>query len=145
MVTKEYSKITSGSDRNFGFVFAVLFLVIGLWPAASQLWYGVWPPEGDVVLTRWWALAVSGGIVVVGLLAPVVLHPLNWIWFKLGMILGAVVAPVVMALFFFIVITPISLIMRVFRKDVLDVRIDKNKDSYWIKRREEIGPMENQF
>ena len=73
------------------------------------------------------------------------LTPLNKLWFKLGIILGAIVAPLVMGIVFFLVLTPIGLVMRIIGKDLLNKKYDKKKRTYWIKRDTSIGTMKRQF
>lgn len=124
------------SDRAFGLVFVVVLALIGLAP----IWRGTSP--------RWWSLALAAALFVVASLIPRVLSPLNWLWFKLGLLLHAVVNPVVMALLFFTTVTPIGLIMRAMGKDPLRLRRDPAATTYWIERRPpgpEAGTMPRQF
>lgn len=125
-----------GSDRSFGIVFTVFFAVVGGLPLLS----GGGP--------RIWALAVSGGFLLVALAIPKILHPLNVVWMKFAAVLNSIVSPLVLGLLFFTTITPIGLLMRMFGKDVLRLKFDKNAESYWIKR-DPPGPppesMSNQF
>jgi hypothetical protein len=113
----------SGSERAFGLVFAVVFAVFGLLP----LWRGV--------PARWWCLGVSGAFLLLALVAPRTLAPLNWVWFKIGLLLHAVVNPIVMTLLFVTTVTPIALIMRAMGKDPLRLRLDPDAPTYWIERR----------
>ena len=126
----------AGSERGFGIVFAVLFVIIGLWPLQ----------DGSAL--RLWALAVAGFFLAAGLWAPAVLRPFNRLWFLFGIALNKVVNPLVMGLLFFLTITPIALIMRLAGKDPLNRRFDGQAKSYWIERRP-AGPapdtMRNQF
>jgi hypothetical protein len=127
-----------GSDRSFGAVFVAVFAVIGLWPVVS----GGSP--------RLWALLVALAFLVPTLVAPRVLHPLNVVWFRFGMLLHAVVSPVVMGLVFALAVVPTALVMRLRGKDVLDIgsRERGRRESYWILRaRRTIDPdsMRNQF
>lgn len=121
-------EVRSSSDRAFGLVFAVLFALIALWP----LWRGMAP--------RWWSLGLAAAFLGAALLAPRALAPLNRLWFRLGLLLHAVVNPVVMALVFFTTVTPIALIMRAMGKDPLRLRRDQDARTYWIERRPP-GPM----
>ena len=121
-------EVRSSSDRAFGLVFAVVFALIALWP----LWRGRGP--------RWWSLGLAAAFVGAALLAPRVLAPLNRLWFRLGLLLHAVVNPVVMALVFFTTVTPIALIMRAMGKDPLRLRRDQDARTYWIER-QPPGPM----
>ena len=125
-----------GSDRNFGFVFAVVCAVV----AGTQLWMGsrsFWP----------W-LAVSGAFMLVALLIPRLLHPLNILWFKFGMLLHHIVTPVVLGLMFFVVFTPIGLWMRLIKKRPLNLQFNPHAKTYWIYRKPPGPPPEsfkNQF
>lgn len=128
------SEVKVGSDRGFGYVFAVVFALIALWPLTG---------DGGV---RLWAMVISGGFIAVALIKPVLLKPLNRLWFRFGMLLHRIINPIIMGLLFYVTIMPIGLIMRLFGKDFLRLRIDKSAESYWIKR-EPIQPdsMRNQF
>ena len=127
------SKIKISSNRNFGLVFFIVFLIISLWP----LTYGE--------LIRIWSVIISLVFLILGLMNSNLLTPLNQLWFKFGMILGAVVAPIVMGVVFFLVVTPIGFVMRIIGKDLLRKRYDKKKETYWIKRDKSVGTMKQQF
>ncbi len=130
---KQYIEVESGSEKNFGIVFAVVFLLISLYPLIDNK---------DVHL---WSLIISLIFFLLAYVAPKVLSVPNKLWFKLGMALGAVVAPVVMALVYFSTVVPIGLIMRLMGKDLLRQKLDKNTKSYWIERNEPMGSMKDQF
>ena len=130
---KSTHKTKMGSNRNFGLVFFFVFLIISLWPLLN---------EGHV---RIWSLIVSLPFLILGLMNSKVLTPLNKLWFKFGIILGAIVAPVIMSIIFFLVITPIGLIMKIMGKDLLNKKYDRIKKTYWIKRDVLIGTMKRQF
>ena len=127
------SKIKMGSNRSFGLVFFVVFLIISLWPLAS---------EG---LIRVWAAIVSFIFLILGIINSKSLTPLNKVWFKFGQILGAIVAPFFMGVVFFVVITPIGLFMSIMGKDLLNKKYNKKKETYWIKRDIEVSTMKRQF
>lgn len=125
-----------GSERNFGFVFAVFFaLLSGLawWNASSYLVY--------------W-LAASASFLIVALAAPRLLGPLNRLWFRFGLLLNAIVSPVIMGMLFFLTITPIGWLMRLFGARPLNLKFDPAAETYWI-RRDPPGPppasLKNQF
>lgn len=131
-----YFKVERGSARNFGFVFAVVFLAIGLVPYAfgGSLYY--------------WALVVAAVFAAVAAARPALLEPLNIVWFKFGMLLGAVIAPLVMMVVYFGVVTPTGLLMRLTGKDPLALKRKTDQKSYWISRKVEEGQrgtMKNQF
>ena len=121
------------SNKSFGLLFFVVFLIIGLWPLKN----------GDNLNVYF--VAISGIFLILGLINSKLLSPLNKIWIKLGEVLGIIIAPIVMFLVYFIVLTPVSLIVRLFGKDLLGLTFLKKKDSYWIKRKKNLGSMNNQF
>ena len=128
--------VEGSSDRSFGVVFAVVFLLIAAWPLLHK--------EGP----RWWALVVSALFAVVAMAKPSLLSGLNRQWLKLGLLLGKIVSPIALGLLFYGVITPIGVVLRLAGKDPLRLKYDRGADSYWI-RREPPGPppdsMTNQF
>jgi hypothetical protein len=130
------SEVKAGSDRAFGLVFATVFAVIGLLPLFG---------DGGV---RIWALAVAVLFAALALVAPKLLHPLNILWFRFGLLLHAIISPIVLGMLFFVTVTPTAWIMRVLGKDLLRLRRDDEAPSYWIMR-EPPGPapesMKNQF
>ena len=125
-------KIKIGSNRSFGVVFFIVFLLIAIYPLINS---------GEL---RIWSLILSLSFLILGLLNSKILSPLNRIWFKFGIILGGIVSPIIMGLVFFFVVTPISLILRLFKKDTLNL---KKNDSmtYWIKKLDKKSKMKNQF
>ncbi len=124
--------IKISSNRSFGIVFFVVFLIIALYP----LTYG-----GEI---RIWSLIISIIFLILGLLNSKILAPLNKIWFRFGILLGKIVSPLIMGIIFFLVVTPIGFIMRLLGKDVLNLKFNKNK-SYWIEKNGPKSKMKNQF
>jgi len=122
-----------GSEKSFGIVFSVVFLIVALYPLTNS--------EG----IRLWAIIISAVFLLVAFVAPVVLLFLNKLWFKFGLLLGSIIAPIVMALVYFVTVLPTGLIMRLLGKDLLKQKLDKNAKSYWIERVEPVGSMKNQF
>ena len=120
------------SNRNFGIVFFIVFLIIALWPILKQ---------NEI---RIWSLIISFIFFVLGLINSKLLTPLNKLWFKFGILLGNIIAPIVMGIVFFLVVTPTGLIMRFFRKDILKLKKNSN-DSYWINKDNTNSSMRNQF
>ena len=116
-------EIRSSSDRTFGMVFAVVFAMVALWPLVRGR-----PP-------RWWSLAIALVFVALALLRPRTLAPLNRAWLKVGLLMHAVVNPVVMALLFFGTVTPIAIVYRLLGKDPLRRSFDPSASTYWIDRR----------
>ena len=126
------TKIKLPTNRNFGMVFSIVFLLISLWPLLSQ---------NEI---RIWSLTISGIFFILGIFNSKLLLPLNKIWFKFGMFLGNFIAPIVMGLVFFLVVTPTGLIMRLLGKDLLNLK-KNNKNSYWIERDNSNSNLKNQF
>ena len=130
---KEKSKIKMSSNRSFGIVFFIVLMTIGLWPLKNN---------GDLNL---YIVLLSMPFLILGLLNSKLLNPLNLLWFKFGVLLGSIVAPIVMGVVFFLVVTPIGLIIKMFGKKMLDSTFDKNKKSYWINCNKQDGSMRKQF
>ena len=124
--------IKIGSKRSFGIVFFVVFLVIATYPLIN----------GDEL--RLWSLIISLVFLFLGLVNSEILNPLNKLWFKFGIFLGKIVSPLVMGIIFFLVVTPIGLLMRLLNKDLLNLRFNNN-GSYWIEKTEPKSKMKNQF
>ncbi len=120
------------SNRSFGILFFIVFLIVGLWPLKNG---------GDPSQLF---LIISGIFLILGLLNSKILTPLNKIWVKFGELLGKIIAPLVMAIIYFIILTPISLFLRIIGKDLLNLKLNKN-NSYWKKRDKNIGTMDKQF
>ena len=127
------NSVKISSNRSFGFLFFVVFLAISLWPLKSQ---------GDL---RLWAFILSLIFLVLGILNSRFLTPLNKLWYKFGIFLGSIVSPVVMGIVFFMVVTPIGLIMRFLGKDLLRVNKNKIASTYWINREKQKTTMKKQF
>ena len=130
-------EIETSSDRSFGVVFSAAFSL-----------YGAWPLLEEPRTVRPWALVAGGVFLLLALVAPRLLAPLNRVWTKLGLVMGTIVSPIVMAVLFFFLITPIALLMRMMGKDVLRLRRDAEAPSYWIERSPPGPPpasMKNQF
>ena len=128
----EDKKIKIGSNRSFGVVFSIVFLIIALLPLLN---------DNSV---RIWSVILSLIFFILGLLNSNILSPLNRIWFKFGIILGGIVSPIIMGLVFFLVVTPTSLILRLFKKDVLNLKKNDGM-TYWIKKLDKKSKMKNQF
>jgi hypothetical protein len=122
-----------GSERSFGVVFAVVFTLIGFYPLINGQSLHVW------------AVVIAVIILILGLALPKVLALPNRLWFKLGILLGSIISPIVMTLVFCITVVPVGLLMRLAGKDILRQKLDKQVQSYWIKREEPVGSMKNQF
>ncbi len=116
------SQIKIPSNKNFGIVFFIVFIIISIYPLLNS--------DG----IRLWALLISIIFLVLGLLNSKILTPLNLLWTKLGFLLGKIISPIVMGIIFFLVITPIGLFMKFLKKDLLNLRFN-NDPSYWIKKK----------
>ena len=121
------------SNRSFGLLFFIVFLVISLWPLKSQ---------EDL---RLWAFILSLIFLVLGVLNSKFLTPLNKLWYKFGIFLGSIVSPIVMGIVFFIVVTPTGIIMRFLGKDLLRVNKNKTISTYWINCDKQQSSMKKQF
>ena len=125
-------EIKIGSNRSFGIVFFVVFLLIALYPLLK---------ESDL---RIWSLVISFIFLALGLSNSNLLTPLNKLWFKFGLFLGKIISPLIMGLIFFAVVTPIGVLMRMLGKDLLNLKYNKKK-SYWIEKTGPKSKMKNQF
>ena len=120
------------SNRSFGIVFFIVFILIGLWPLLNSEPLRVWP------------ISISIIFLVLGILNSKLLKPLKIVWIKFGEILGRFIAPLVMGIIYFIILTPIGLLMRLIGKDLLNLKFTEKK-SYWIKKEKNISSMKRQF
>ena len=126
------NKIKIGSNKSFGIVFFTVFLIIAIWPLLNG--YEI----------RYWSLIISIVFLLLGILNSKILTPLNKIWFKIGILLGNVISPIVMSIIFFLVVTPTSFIMKILGNDLLNLK-KNTKSSYWIKKQNQNSRMKNQF
>ena len=124
--------IKIGSNRSFGIVFFLVFLLIATYPLIN----------GNEI--RLWSLVISIIFLFLGLINSKILNPFNKLWFKFGIFLGKIISPLVMGIIFFLVVTPIGLLMRLLNKDLLNLRFNNN-GSYWIEKTEPKSKMKNQF
>ena len=124
--------IKLGSNRSFGIVFFIVFLLISFYPLLN---------DENI---RVWSLITSLIFLILGLLNSNLLLPLNKIWFKFGLLIGRVVSPLIMSIIFFLVVTPTAYIMRIVGKDLLNLKFNTKK-TYWIEKKEPKSKMKNQF
>ena len=124
--------IKTSSNRSFGIVFFIVFLLVSIYPLIN---------DEEI---RIWSLIISIIFLLLGLLNSQILTPLNQIWFKLGIFLGKIVSPIVMGIIFFLVVTPTGIIMRILKKDLLNLKYSDDK-SYWIKKKGPKSKMKDQF
>jgi len=127
-----YKDIKIGSNRSFGVVFFVVFLLIGLWPIL----------KGNEL--RIWSIVISLIFLILGILNSKILTPFNKAWFRFGIFLGNFISPIIMGIVFFLVVTPTGLIMKLFRKDLINLR-KNNSSTYWIEKKDIKSSMKNQF
>ena len=127
------SKIKINSNRSFGIVFFFVFLIISLWPLLN----------GNPL--RVWSIFVAIIFLILGLINSNFLTPLNKLWFKFGKLLGFIVAPIVMGVIFFLVITPTGFIMKMLGKDLLNKKYNNKIKTYWINREKSKSTMKQQF
>jgi len=120
------------SNRSFGILFCIVFALIAAWPAMHDGQLRIWP------------IPISFIFLVLGLLNSKLLNSPNLLWVKFGELLGRIIAPIIMAIIYFVIITPIGLFMRLIGKDLLNTKFSKD-NSYWIKREKNIGSMKRQF
>ena len=125
-------KIEISSNKSFGIVFFIVFFLVATYPILNN---------EDV---RVWSLLISIIFLVLGLLNSTILNPLNRIWFKFGLFLGKIISPIIMGFIFFFVVTPIGILMRLLRKDLLHLKFNK-KETYWIEKNSIKSKMKNQF
>lgn len=124
--------IKIGSNRSFGILFFIVFLIIGLWPILNNQ---------DI---RIWSIVLSLIFLTLGLLNSKILKPLNKAWFKFGVYLGNFIAPIVMGIIYFLVVTPTGLIMRLFNKDLINLKKNDHK-TYWVEKKKLLSSMKDQF
>ena len=128
----KFFKKKNKSNKSFGIIFFIVFLIIGFWPLING--------EG----VRIWSILVSLSFLILGFLNSKILSPLSYTWIKLGIIIGNFISPIVMAIIFYLLISPFGIMMRIFGKDLLMKKYSK-KSSYWIKREKKMNPMKMQF
>jgi len=135
MTPKKSNEFTpqQSSEKSFGIIFSIVFLFFALYPLINS--------EG----LRIWALVISTIFFLLAIVFPKVLEVPNKFWFKFGLILGSIIAPIVITLVYYSTVLPTGIIMRILGRDLLKQKLDKNAKSYWIIRSKQIGSMKNQF
>ena len=126
------TEIKIGSNKSFGIVFFIVFLLFATYPLINN---------GEL---RIWTLIIAIIFLILGLVNSKVLTPLNKLWFKFGLLIGKIVSPLIMGIIFFLVVTPTAFIMRIIGKDLLNLKLN-NKKSYWIEKTGPKSKMKNQF
>ena len=125
-------QIKVSSNKSFGIVFFIVFLIIALYPMIK---------DGDI---RLWSLIVSLIFLILGLINSTILTPLNRLWFKFGIFLGKIISPIILGTIFFLIVTPTGLLLRLFSKDVINLKYNNN-NSYWIEKTGPKSNMKDQF
>tara|TARA_Y100001980_G_C14357750_1_gene166680 strand:- start:304 stop:684 length:381 start_codon:yes stop_codon:yes gene_type:complete len=120
-------------NRSFGLLFFIVFLAFALWPLTKK---------GEINL---YLISIALIFLILGLLNSKILTPLNKSWIKLGELLGRIIAPIVMGIVYFVILTPISLLVRLFGKDLIGMKFNNSLKTYWIKRKKHLGTMDKQF
>ena len=128
---KNSINIKPKDNITFGILFFIVFLIIGLYPLKNGL------------NIRLWSLGLSFIFLIITFIRPNLFTPLNKLWIQFGILLGKVISPIVMGLVFFFVVTPIGILVRLFKKDVMGLK--KKETSYWINREDKVQSMRKQF
>tara|TARA_B100001121_G_C18308553_1_gene443097 strand:+ start:191 stop:577 length:387 start_codon:yes stop_codon:yes gene_type:complete len=126
------SETNTSSNRSFGIVFSIVFLIIAIYPLINN---------EDI---RNWSLIVSLIFLILGYLKSRILTPLNSLWFKFGIFLGRIVSPIILGVIYYFIVTPTSILMRLFKKDLLNLKFSNN-NSYWINKHGPKSKMKNQY
>ena len=124
--------MSQSSNKSFGILFSLVFLTIGVWPVTKN---------NEPVISL---IILSIIFLILGLFNSKLLTPLNFVWVQFGEILGKIIAPIVMLIIYFVILTPLGIIIRLFGKDLLNIN-SREKNSYWIKRNKDLGSMKKQF
>lgn len=126
------SETNTSSNRSFGIVFSIVFLIIAIYPLIN---------DEDI---RIWSLVVSIIFLILGYFKSTILTPLNSLWYKFGIFLGRIVSPIILGVIYFFIVTPTSILMRLFKKDLLNLKFSNN-NSYWLKKQGPKSKMKNQY
>ena len=126
------SETNTSSNRSFGIVFSIVFLIIAIYPLINN---------EDI---RVWSLIVSVIFLILGYFKSRILTPLNSLWYKFGIFLGRIVSPIILGVIYFFIVTPTSILMRLFKKDLLNLKFSNN-NSYWLKKQGPKSKMKNQY
>ena len=130
---KNFINITKRDNIIFGLIFFILFLIIGLYPLKS---------DGII---RIWAVILSLIFFITTIIRPTLFTFFNIFWIQFGILIGKIISPIVMGLIFYFIVTPIGIFLKILNKDIMSLKIEENKSSYWINRQEKIQTMKKQF
>ena len=128
---KKLNNISKKDNITFGTLFFILFLIVGLYPLKSD------------EFIRIWSVVLSLVFLIITIIRPNLFTFLNKLWIQFGILLGKIISPIVMALVFFFVVTPIGILVRILKKDVMGLK--RGTSSYWINREEKVQSMKKQF
>ena len=128
---KNSIKVESKDNITFGILFFIFFLIIGLYPLKSD------------EAIRVWSVVLSLVLLIITIIKPNLFTFLNKFWIKFGVLLGKIISPIVMGLVFFFVVTPVGILVRVLKKDVMGLK--RGASSYWINREDKVQTMKKQF
>jgi hypothetical protein len=128
----DHKDIKIGSNRNFGLVFFIVFLGVAIYPLFD---------DGDI---RLWSFVIASAFFILGIINSRLLNPLNKLWFKFGLLLAKFISPLVMGLIFFFLVSPIAIVMRLLKKDLLNLKFTKS-NTYWISKSNVKSNMRDQF
>ena len=127
------NNIKAGSVKSFGIVFFFVFIIIALYPLLN---------DHEI---RVWSLIIGFIFLILGLINSPLLKPLNLIWFKFGLFLGKLIAPIIMGIVYFIVVFPTFLLLKLFKRNYLNIKYERNMSSYWINVKDKSTTMKDQF
>ncbi len=120
------------NNRSFGILLFFFFIIISLWPLLSK---------NEPLI---WSLSIAIIFLVLAILNPKLLSPLTKLWIRLGEVIGKFISPIIIGLIFFLILTPIGLLMRIFKKDLLNLKFSKN-NTYWVERKTKLNSMDKQY
>ena len=123
---------SNNNNKSLGLLFFFVFIIISFWPLLNG---------GNV---RIWSIVIAIIFLTLALVKPQILNPLTKLWIKFGELIGKIISPIVIGLIYFVILTPIGLLMRIFNKDLLNLKFSK-KNSYWIKRETKLNSMDKQY
>ena len=126
-------KIESSSNKSFGLLFSVIFLIIAIYPLINK---------GTI---NYLFIFIAVIIFLISILLPAILTIPNKLWFKFSLILGSLISQIILTLIYLVIVTPTGFFVRLTGKDILNKKINKQLKSYWIKKSESFSSMKNQF
>ncbi len=119
-------------NKSFGILLFFVFIIISLWPLFSK---------NEI---RIWSLVISVIFLILAFFSPKFLSPFTKLWIKLGELIGRFISPIIIGVIYFSILTPIGLLMKMFKKDLLNLKFSKNQ-TYWVKRKTKLNSMDKQY